>query len=107
MFLNHQYPSLPRMKMTRKPNPNPRPGEKAQLDSPRGLIVVTKNLQGRGSADLQRKAFIIQMIAEMTGPGSMLINRDSTDETYLKAVAQKHSLEYRSDSEGQQTMPKT
>ena len=97
---------VPSMKLQR-PNPDPKPNDRANLDRPTGLIVVTQNASGRGNPDLRRKAFVIQLIAEELGPGRhLLLNRAGSDPTYLKAVADKNGLEYTGMPEKTQTMPK-
>ena len=104
--LSEDVLNVPSMKLQR-PNPEPKPNDRANLDQPRGLIVVTKNASGRGNPDLRRKAFVIQLIAEELGAGKhLLINRAGTDPTYLKAVADKNGLEYTGMPEKTQTMPK-
>ena len=103
--LSENQLNVPSMKLQR-PNPNPQPNERANLDNPKGLIVVTKNAEGRGNPDLRRKAFVIQLIAEEIGPGKhLLINRANTDNVYLKAVADKNGMDYIVQAEGDQTMP--
>ena len=104
--LSENMLELPSMKIGR-PNNNAKPHEKAFLDNPRGLIVVTKNASGRGNPDLRRKAFVIQLIAEELGSGRhLLVNRANTDRQYLKAVADKNGMDYIVQAEGDQTMPK-
>lgn len=104
--LSENMLELPSIKLGR-PNNDAKPHEKAFLDNPRGLIVVTKNAEGRGNPDLRRKAFVIQLIAEELGSGKhLLVNRANTDRQYLKAVADKNGMDYIVQAEGDQTMPK-
>lgn len=104
--LSENMLELPSIKLGR-PNNDAKPHEKAFLDNPRGLIVVTKNAEGRGNPDLRRKAFVIQLIAEELGSGRhLLVNRANTDRQYLKAVADKNGMDYIVQAEGDQTMPK-
>lgn len=104
--LSENMLELPSIKLGR-PNNDAKPHEKAFLDNPRGLIVVTKNASGRGNPDLRRKAFVIQLIAEELGSGKhLLVNRANTDRQYLKAVADKNGMDYIVQAEGDQTMPK-
>ena len=104
--LSENQLNVPSLKIGR-PNNDAKPNERAHLDQPRALIVVTKNAEGRGNPDLRRKAFVIQLIAEELGPGKhVLYNRANTDNMYLKAVADKNGMDYVVQAEGDQTMPK-
>ena len=103
--LSENQLNVPSIKLSR-PNNDAKPNERAHLDQPRALIVVTKNAEGRGNPDLRRKAFVIQLIAEELGPGRhALVNRANTDNMYLKAVADKNGMDYIVQAEGDQTMP--
>ena len=94
---NQQITELDQMIPAFKPLAN-NPGSGNALDiwSTRqiGQIIITKNMPGKSNNDLYRKAYLIEFISKLTGPNSLLINTTGNDQSYLRAVAKKHNLNY-------------
>lgn len=58
------------------------------------LIIISKNMSGENMPDLNRKAYILDLIGKFTGANTRLINMTGNDSQYLKALADKHGMIY-------------